>query len=127
MFSPLFFESVNNKDYFPLLIDSNSFATVNCDARLNTKAEYSINYASKFKTIPELNTLHHICEPERRYLLTKLAMSVQNPHIAGYLSTGNRSIDRCTEGCTTCFFISRQLLSPLCEADKRFDCILKYY
>ena len=64
MLSPLVFESVNNKDYFSLLIDSNSFGTVNCDAHIKTKTEYSINHVFKSKTFPELNTLHHICEPE---------------------------------------------------------------
>ena len=42
-------------------------------------------------TVQELNTLHTICELERNQLLTILAMSVQNPQLAGFLLTGNRS------------------------------------
>ena len=42
-------------------------------------------------TVQELNTLHTICELERNQLLTILVMSVQNPRIAGFLLTGNRS------------------------------------
>ena len=40
-------------------------------------------------TVQELNTLHTICELERtQLLLTILAMSVQNPQLAGFLLTG---------------------------------------
>ena len=38
-------------------------------------------------TVQELNTLHTICELERNQLLTILAMSVQNPQLAGFLLT----------------------------------------
>ena len=40
-------------------------------------------------TVQELNTLHTVCELERN--LTILAMSVQNPQLAGFLLIGNRS------------------------------------
>ena len=42
-------------------------------------------------TVQELSTLHTISELERNQLLTKLPMSVQNPQLAGFLLTGNRS------------------------------------
>ena len=51
-------------------------------------------------TVQELNTLHTICELERNQLLTILAMSVQNPQLAGFLLTGNRSNFLYVEGST---------------------------
>ena len=42
-------------------------------------------------TVQELNTLHTVCDLKRNHLLTILAMSVQNPQLAGYFLTGNRS------------------------------------
>ena len=51
-------------------------------------------------TVQELNTLHTICELERNQLLTIQAMSVQNPQLAGFLLTGNRSILLHVEGST---------------------------
>ena len=42
-------------------------------------------------TVQELNTLHTVCELERTQLLTILAMSDRNPHLAGFLLTGNCS------------------------------------
>ena len=51
-------------------------------------------------TVQELNTFHTICELESNQLLTILAMSVQNLQLAGFLSTGNRSIFLYVEGST---------------------------
>ena len=51
-------------------------------------------------TVQELNTLHTVCELERNQLLTILAMSVQNPHFAGFLLSGNRSNFLYVEGST---------------------------
>ena len=75
----------------------------------------------------ELNTLHHICELERTQLLTLLAMSVENPKIAGYLSTGNRSEFLYVEGSKAKLYDISQIVSTLYETDKGFDCILKTY
>ena len=35
--------------------------------------------------VQELNTLQTVCELERNQLLTRLALSVQNPQLAGFL------------------------------------------
>ena len=36
-------------------------------------------------TVQEISTLHTVCELERNQLLTTLAMSIQNPQLAGFL------------------------------------------
>ena len=36
-------------------------------------------------TVQVLNTLHTVCELERKQLLTVHAMSAQNPQLAGFL------------------------------------------
>ena len=51
-------------------------------------------------TVHELNTPHTICESKHYQLLTILAMSVQNPQLAGFLLTGNRIIFLNLEGST---------------------------
>ena len=42
----------------------NSFATINYDAHINTKFEYSINHVFRSMCVDEHNTLHTICEVE---------------------------------------------------------------
>ena len=84
-------DTSNNKLIFPALNVSNNFATIDYDAHINTKIDYTNNHVFRSMTVLELNTLHTICELERNQFLTILAMSVQNPQLAGFLLTGNRS------------------------------------
>ena len=89
-----------NKFVFPAINVSNNFATIENDAHINTKIDYTINHVFLSMTVQEPNTLHTICELERNQLLTILAMSVQNPQLAGFLLTGNRSNFLYVEGST---------------------------
>ena len=82
-------DTSNNKFIFPALNVSNNFASIDYDAHINTKIDYNINHVFRSMTVQEFNTLHTICELERNLLLAILAMSVQNPRIAGFLLTGN--------------------------------------
>ena len=72
-------------------------------------------------TVQEFNTLHTICELERNQLLTKLAMSVQNPQLAGFLLTGYRSNFLYVEGSTAWLYDCPHFLSPFYKADRCFD------
>ena len=84
-------DSTTKHYVFPALNVSNNFATIDYDAHINTKIDYTINHVFRSVTVQELNTLHTICKLEGNQLLTILAMSVQNPQLAGFLLTGNRS------------------------------------
>ena len=90
----------SNKYIFPALNVSNNFATIDYEAHINTKIDYTINHVFRSMTVQELNTLHTVCELERNQLLTILAISVQNPQLAGFLLTGNRSNFLYVEGST---------------------------
>ena len=61
-------DTSNNKFIFPALIVSNNFATIDYDAHINTKIDYTINHVFRTMTVQELNTLHTICELERNQL-----------------------------------------------------------
>ena len=110
----------NNKFKFPAFNVSNNFATIDYDAHINTKIDYAINQVFRL-IVQELITLHKICELERNQLLTKLAMSVQNPQLAGFLLTGNRSNFLYVEGSSAWLFDCPHFLSPLYKADRCFD------
>ena len=75
---------------FPALNVFNIFATIDYDVHVKTKIDSFINHVFRFMTVQELNTFHTIWELERNQLLTILAMSVENPQLAGFLLTGNR-------------------------------------
>ena len=114
-------DTSNNKFVFPALNVSNNFATIDYNAQIKTKIDYTISHVFRSMTVQEFNTLHTICELERNQLLTILAMSVQNAQLDGFLLTGNRSIFLCVEGSTAWLYDCPQYLSPLYKADRCFD------
>ena len=120
-------DNSNQKYIFPALNISNNFASLDYDAHINTKFDFTINHVSKSMTLQELNILHTVCELERTQLLTILAMSVKNPQLAGFLLTGNRSNFLYVEGSTAWLYDCPHFMSPLYKADKCFDRIPIHY
>ena len=51
-----------NQYVFPALNVSNHFATIDYEAHINTKIDYTINHVLRSMTVQELNTLHTKCE-----------------------------------------------------------------
>ena len=60
--------------------DSSNFDTVDYDALINTKIDYSFNHVFNSKTIQELDSIRYIYELERTLLLIVFLMSDQNSH-----------------------------------------------
>ena len=89
------FDTSNQKYIFPALNISNNFTILDYDAHINAKI-----HVFKAMTVQELNTLHAVCELERTQFVTILAMSVNNPQLAGFLLTGIRSSFLYVEGST---------------------------
>ena len=114
-------DTSDNKFIFPALNVSNNSATIDYDAHINTKIDYTIDQVFRFMTKQELNTLHTICESERRQLLTILTMSVQNPQLAGFFLTRNRGNFFYVEGSIAWLYDFPHFLSPLYIADRCFD------
>ena len=83
IFGKIVLDNSNNKFIFPVLNVSKNVDTIDYDAQINTKIDYSINKVFRSMTVQELNTLQRVCELDRNQLLTILAMSVQNPQLAG--------------------------------------------
>ena len=94
------------------------FATLDYDAHINTKIDFTKNHV--FKSM-------RACELERTQLLTILAMSVKNPQLAGFRLTGNRSNFLYVEGSTAWLYDCPLFVSPLYRADKCFDRIPIHY
>ena len=78
-------------------------------------------------TVQELNTVHTVCELERRQLLTILAISVKNPQLAGFSLTENCSNFLYVEGSTAWLYDCPHFISTLYKADKCLDRIPTHY
>ena len=111
----------NTKLVFPTLNLSKNFATIDYDALINTKLDYTINHVFGCMTVQEINTLHTVCELERNQRLAILAMSVQNPQLAGFLLTRNCSNFLYVDGSTAWLYDCPHFLSALYKADRCFD------
>ena len=72
-------------------------------------------------TVQVLNTLHTVSGLERNQLLTILAMSRQNPLLAGFLLTRKRSNFLNFEGSTAWLYDCPHFLPPKYKADRCFD------
>ena len=114
-------DSTTKHYVLPALNVCNNFATIDYDAHIITKTDYTINQVFRSMTVQELNTLRTICELESNQLLTILAMSAQKPHLAGFLLTGSRSNFLYIEGSTAWLYDCPHFLSPLYNADRCFD------
>ena len=55
------------------------------------KWDYTISRFFQEMPLSELETLHHLCELERRQVLQSLALAVLKIRYAGYLLSGNSS------------------------------------
>ena len=100
---------------------SNNLATIDYDGQINTKIDYTLNHVFRSMLVQELNTLQKVCELARNQFLTILAMSVQNPRLAGFLLTGNRSDFLYVEESTAWLYNCPHFLSPLYKAYRCFD------
>ena len=120
-------DSTTKHFVFPALNEYNNFAAIAYDAHIKTKIDYTFNHVFRSMTVQEPNTLHTICELQRNQLLTILAMSVQNPQLAGFLLTGNRSNFLYVECSRAWLYDCPHFLSPLYKADCCFDRIPIHY
>ena len=78
-------DSTTKHYVFSALNVSNNFATIDYDDHINPKIDCTVNHVFCSRTVQEPNTLNTICELERNQPLTILALSVQNPQLAGFL------------------------------------------
>ena len=56
------FDTSNQKYKFPALNVLNNFATLDYDAHINTKIDFTINNVFKSMKVQNLNTRHTACE-----------------------------------------------------------------
>ena len=73
---------------------------LNLDYELHqgTKLDYLLFESSKMLEGSEIQLLKELCETERTQILTILMLSMENPRLASYMLTGNRSMFLNTNG-----------------------------
>ena len=86
-----------------------------------TKLDYLFFESSLELQASEPNTLKNQCEQKRIQIFTILMLSLENPRLAGYMLTGNRSMFIETDGSLAWLYSCPQVRSPLHTLNQCYD------
>ena len=75
----------------------------------------------------EIQLLKNLCEQERTQILTILMLSMENPRLAGYMLTGNRSMFLSTDGSLAWLYHCTLMRSPPHVMNQCYDKIPIFY
>ena len=89
---------------------------------LGTKTkDYLFFQSSRLLQATEIQILQNQCEQERTQILTNLMLVLENPRLAGYMLTGNRSMFLETDGGLAWLYHCPMVHSPLYTMSQCYD------
>ena len=91
----------------------NTWLNMDYELQQGTKLDYLFFESSRALQSSELNLVKNQCEQERIQIFTILMLSLENPRLAGYMLTGNRSMFLETDGSLAWLYSCPQVRSPL--------------
>ena len=99
----------------------NTWSNMDYELQQGTKLGYHFFESSRALQASELNPLKNQCEQERIQIFTILMRSLENPRLAGYMLTGNRSMFLETYRSLAWFFSCPPAISPLHTLNQCYD------
>ena len=91
------------------------------EMHMGTKLDYLFFQSSRLLQASEIQLLKNQCEQERTQILTNLMLSLENPRLAGYMLTGNRSMFLETDGSLARLYHCPLVHSPLHTKNQCYD------
>ena len=88
---------------------------------MGTKLDYLFFQSSRLIQASAIQLLKNQCEQERTQILTVLMLSLENPRLAGYKLTGNRSMSLETDGSLAWLYHCPLVHSPLHTVNHCYD------
>ena len=88
---------------------------------MGTKLNYLFFQSSRLLQASDLQLLKNQCEQERTQILTILMLPLENPRLAGYMLTGNRSMFLETDGSLAWLYHCPLVHSPLHALNQCYD------
>ena len=89
------------------------YLNMDYEMHMATKLDYLFFQNSRLLQASEIQLVKNQCEQERTQILTILMLSLENPRLAGYMLTGNRSIFLETDGSLPWLYHCPLVPSPL--------------
>ena len=99
----------------------NCYLNMDYEMHLGTKIDYLFFQSSRLLQGTEIQLLQNQCEQERTQILTNLMLDLENPRLAGYLLTGNRSIFLETDGSLAWLYHCPMVHSALHTMNQCYD------
>ena len=93
--------------------DEDMYLNMDYEMLMGTKLDYLFFQSSRLLQASEIQLSKNQCEQERTQILTDLMLSLENPRLAGYMLTGNRSMFLETDGSLAWLYQSPLVHSPL--------------
>ena len=101
--------------------DPDNYLNIDHEMHLGTKNDYLFFQSSRLLQATELQLLRNQCEQERTQILTNLMLAPENPRLAGYMLTGNRSMFLETDVSVACLYHCPKVHSPLHTMNQCYD------
>ena len=101
--------------------DPNSYLNMDYEMHPGTKIDYLSFQISRLLQATEIQLLQNQCEQERTQSPTNLMLALENPRLAGYMLTGNRSMFLETDGSLAWLYHCPMVHSPLHTMNQCYD------
>ena len=107
--------------------DPNGYLNMDYEMHLGTKIDFLFFQSSRLFQATEIQLLQNQCEKERTQILTNLMLALENPRLASYMLTGNRSMFLETDGSLAWLYHCPKAHSPLHTMNQCYDKIPIHY
>ena len=101
--------------------DEHMYLNMDHEMHMGTKFDYLFFQRSRLLQASEIQLLKNECDQERTQILTILMLSLQNPRLAWYMLTENRSMFLETDGSLAWLYHCPQVHSPLHKMTQCYD------
>ena len=101
--------------------DEDMYLNMDYEMHMGTKLDYLFFQSSRLLQASEIQLLKNQCEQERTQILTILMLSLENPRLAGYMLTGNRSMFLETDSSLAWLYHCPLVHSPLHTINQCYD------
>ena len=101
--------------------DEDLCLNIDYEMHTGTKLDNLFFQSSRLLQVSEIQLLKNQCEHERTQILTILMLSFENPRLAGYMLTGNRSMFLETDGSLAWLYHCPLVHSPLHTMNQCYD------
>ena len=101
--------------------DEDMYLNMVYEMHMGTKLDYLFFQSSQLLQASEIQLLKNQCEQERTQILTILMLSLENPRLAGYTLSGNRSMFLETDGRLAWLYHCPLVHSPIHTMSQCYD------